>query len=256
MVTDRHRGRHRHDARAARAVLGHRCRGSDEGVRAAAARPTGYDVQNRFVGDHLLYGSGNSWGYGSDDASQRKLFVYPVSGGPVDVVPLTHSVDRIEALGNDAVVVGGSGGDLHFSAIALADHKVAGSYVRKGAAQGETRSHGFFYKPADADSGILGLPIRSASRPGAAQLVEGSASITFVKNQGLQLSALGELEAGRDVGLQDDCKASCIDWYGNARPIFVRGRIFALLGYELVEGSVASGKMLEARRVSFSPGKQ
>jgi hypothetical protein len=216
-------------------------------------RPSGYDVKNRFVGDTLLYGSGNSWGYATDNAAERKLFTYPIKGGAIEVIPLAHSVDRIEQLGNDAVIVGNASGDLHFSAVSLAKHTVAGSYVRKGAAQGETRSHGFFYKPADVDSGILALPIHSASKPGSSQLVEGSASITFVQNKGLELSPLGELEAGRDVGLKDDCKASCVDWYGNARPIFVRGRIFALLGYELVEGTVAGGKVLESRRVSFAP---
>jgi hypothetical protein len=33
----------------------------------------------------------------------------------------------------------------------------------------------------------------------------------------------------------DECRASCVDWYGNARPLFLRGHVFALLGYELVE---------------------
>jgi hypothetical protein len=44
-----------------------------------------------------------------------------------------------------------------------------------------------------------------------------------------------------------------VDWYGNARPLFLRGRIFALLGYELVEGQVQGGRMRELRRVSFAP---
>ena len=58
-----------------------------------------------------------------------------------------------------------------------------------------------------------------------------------------------------DEGRGDDaCKASCVDWYGNARPIFVKGRTFALLGYEIVEGKLESGRMVESRRVSFSPG--
>lgn len=51
----------------------------------------------------------------------------------------------------------------------------------------------------------------------------------------------------------DPCEASCVDWYGNARPIFVDGRIFALLGYELVEGELRDGRMVERRRISFAP---
>ena len=37
------------------------------------------------------------------------------------------------------------------------------------------------------------------------------------------------------------CLASSVDWYGNARPLFLRGRIFALLGYEIVEGGIENG---------------
>ena len=46
---------------------------------------------------------------------------------------------------------------------------------------------------------------------------------------------------------------SCVDWYGNARPIFYRGRVFALMGYELVEGSIDKGRMREVGRTSFLP---
>jgi len=49
----------------------------------------------------------------------------------------------------------------------------------------------------------------------------------------------------------DDCVASCVDWYGNARPIFLRDRVFALLGYELVEGRLADGRITEIARASF-----
>jgi len=44
---------------------------------------------------------------------------------------------------------------------------------------------------------------------------------------------------------------SCVDWYGNARPIFFRGRIFALMGYELVEGTLDGGKLVEGTRVNY-----
>jgi hypothetical protein len=128
--------------------------------------------------------------------------------------------------------------------------------VREGATQGELRSHGFFYKPEPGgDAGIIGLPVRSAGKPGAMHLAEGSASIVFVKNERLDLRPLGELEAGQAVGRNDGCRASCVDWYGNARPIFLGKRAFALMGYELVEGSVADGRVSERRRVSFAPSR-
>jgi hypothetical protein len=33
----------------------------------------------------------------------------------------------------------------------------------------------------------------------------------------------------------------------------VRGRLFALLGYEIVEGSLDDGRLHELRRVSYAP---
>ena len=52
----------------------------------------------------------------------------------------------------------------------------------------------------------------------------------------------------------DDARvASRVDWYGNARPIFIGDRMFALMGYELVEGRQARGDIAEVGRVNFQP---
>jgi hypothetical protein len=45
---------------------------------------------------------------------------------------------------------------------------------------------------------------------------------------------------------------SCIDWYGNSRPIFTGGRIFALLGTELVEGRIERGRIAELARLDLT----
>jgi hypothetical protein len=38
--------------------------------------------------------------------------------------------------------------------------------------------------------------------------------------------------------------------------LFLRDRVFALLGYELVEGTVSDGQMRELRRVNYAPNRQ
>lgn len=190
--------------------------------------PRGETMQNRFVGSFLLYGTGSSWGYATN-ARDGRVFAHRISGrGPTVPIPLGHGVDRIEPMGKDAIVVGGDENDLHFSPIALgsaASGPARGTpYVRRGAAQGELRSHGFFYR-ADGDAkGVLGLPVRGGGSAGYRHLVDGSASIAFVRNDGLALRDVGELGAHLSGGKgEDGCRASCVDWYGNARPIF-RGR--------------------------------
>ena len=212
----------------------------------------GYTFQNRFVGDYMLYGTGNGWG-AQKTVDGANLYAVNWKTSALTDLHLDHSVDRIEQMGDAAVVVGTNGSDLYFSPVALGRWpSVRPSYIRKKASQGELRSHGFFYKPDGEDSGLLGLPIAREGRSGYSHLVENSAAILFLKNDNLQFDQIGEL-AGRDASTNDGCRASCVDWYGNARPIFLRGRIFALLGYELVEGRLDDSRLREVRRVNYSP---
>jgi hypothetical protein len=49
-----------------------------------------------------------------------------------------------------------------------------------------------------------------------------------------------------------ECEVSCVDWYGNARPIFMNGRVFALSSAELIEASFVNGQMLERQRIAIT----
>jgi hypothetical protein len=215
--------------------------------------PKGYTFQNRFVGEYLLYGTGSGWGY-PRRAEKSRLYVVRWANGDLYPLSLTHGTDRIEQMGSDAVVVGTDGNDLHFTAVRLGSlPATADEYIRKGASQGELRSHGFFYKADARDSGMLGLPISVPARPGYRHLFETSAAILFLRNDSLHFQEVGELEAQPDRAKDDACRASCVDWYGNAQPLFVHGRVIALLGYELVEGAIDDGRIWETRRVNYAP---
>ena len=215
-------------------------------------RPEGYALQNRFVGDHVLYGTGSGWRRPTA-GTKSKIYAANWRTGSVAVLDLPHGVDRIEALGSNALAVGTDGSDLYFSGVKLGSWpQLAGRYVHERSSQGETRSHDFFYKSDGQDSGVLGLPVRGSGKPGYRQLVEGSASVLFIRNDRMNFSEIGQLTANELRTVNDGCKASCVDWYGNARPLFIKGRVFALMGYELVEGSLQNGSISETRRVDFS----
>jgi hypothetical protein len=157
-------------------------------------------------------------------------------------------------MGSGAVIVGADQNDLHFTSVRLGERPaVVGGYTRKDASQGELRSHGFFYKPEGSDSGLLGLPISGSGRPGYLHLIDGSASVLFLRNDMLRLKEIGALASQAKGSANDGCRASCVDWYGNARPLFLRGRIFALLGYEIVEGTLTEGHVRETRRINYAP---
>ena len=226
-------------------------------VRAGAytrlpAPGTGSAVQNRFVGDFVAYGTGSGWG--DADAARQQVHLHPFAHeGRTTSIDLPHGVDRIEAMGDGAVVIGTDGKDLHFTSIDLSFARgpaIADRFAQAGASQGELRSHGFFYKPTGDDGGVLGLPVRAEGRPGYEHLVHGSASVLFLAVHQLRFTRLGGLEA-RPETPDDRCVVSCIDWYGNARPIFHRGRVFALLGYELVEGRLDGSAIREVGRTDF-----
>jgi len=208
---------------------------------------------NRFVRDYLLYGTGNGW-YPEPARAEKNLFVLEYARGTLYRLDVSHNIDRIEQMGTGAIVVGTDPKDLHFTSIRLNPQpQIVSRYTREAASQGELRSHGFFYKPDGEDSGTLGLPIRKPLQPGSLDLFETSAALLFLRTDAFEFQMLGELEAQSEKAQDDKCRASCIDWYGNARPLFLRGRVFALLGYELVEGRLDQGRMVELRRVNYAP---
>ena len=243
----------------------------------SAAKPNNYQplpnlnnsvVQNRFIGSYLIYGDAvaqtvapqpqHGWGRNTTHESMEgtAFALRYAKGDAPQRLNLPHAVERIEAMGNDAILVGKRGTDLQFSSVKLnaGNAQLAGVYIQSNAAQGESRTHGFFYRATGSDKGMLGLP--TISNGFNQNRRSESATILFLSNQNLNLTRLGSLNS-ESTNTNDGCKASCVDWYGNARPIFMGKRVFALLGYELVEGSVrrdgGGEQILEARRVSFAP---
>lgn len=217
-------------------------------------------MQNRYVGPWLLYGSApHRWARpGKEEGNGVTAFALRFADTqPVQALALDHGSERIEAMGRDAIIVGSAGSDLHFTSVRLGqrDAGIVNVYVQAQAAQGESRTHGFFYRNDSTDEGIVGLPVVGQRRSNTMQrYLDESASVLYLRNRERALSPMGELVADADKAVSDNCRASCADWYGNARPIFIGERVFALMGYELVEGRVENERIVERRRASFAPG--
>ncbi len=215
----------------------------------------GWSFHNRFAGEHVLYGAGTDGGL-----ARSNLVAARLRDGRVTRLSVPHSVDRIELLGRDAMVIGGTQRGLGFSTVELDGPApdLGDRYVHPDSAEGESRSHAFFFSPdsdaPDGASGTVGLPVAKRSDPALARFFRSSAAMVFLRREQRRLAPAGELDARTQGIVDDDCKASCVDWYGNARPIFWGGRTFALLGYELVEGALADGRIREIGRISFAPG--
>lgn len=217
--------------------------------------PPGWRFHNRFVGDYLLYAAGH---YGTEYLN-AKVYAVPLSGGDVQEIAMPHGTTRFDRMGKDGIVVGPfKDGALGFTSLSLGkEARIEDTYMLAAAGEGETRSQAFFFKP-DAESreglsGTLGLPITRRLRRDGAEFLGSGSAIAYLRRDNRKLSKAGEL-AARTVDARDDnCVASCVDWYGNARPIFMGERIFALMGYEIVEGAMRDGQIREVRRVNFAP---
>ena len=232
-----------------------------------------YGVENRFVGRFLIYGGGH---YG-DEEDIPYAFVSPLDARWVQKIDIPHGVTRIDRMGNDSVIIGpGIDEQLGFSTLSLDDEKLTANlvetYMLPNAQEGENRSHAFFFQPdsgADqAHTGTLALPVTIGGDTEKTEFLGRASSIFFLRREDRDFRAAGHLQSATlaasveddddgeyyaDSVEEDSCVSSCTDWYGNARPIFLGDRIFALMGYELVEGRMVDGKIVERRRIDFSP---
>lgn len=227
-------------------------------------------LRNRFAGDYLLYTATIDVTTGepcpvcdlpADFSATTRLVAAPVRGGQITTIGLPQEATRIELMGQDAVIIGSQGPDLVFSAIALPPvgmgrPTVADTYVSPGAAEAEGRSHGFFYSPDPGSpggiSGLLGLPVERQA-DGQGDYVDSAAAVMFLRRANRRFSDFGELASRTPERADTGCVVSCVDWYGNSRPIFIGNRVFALMGYELVEGDASGPRIRETGRLNFMP---
>ena len=213
-----------------------------------------WNFQNRFVGNHILYG-----GHGYQRGQFSTLVAAALRGGPVAQLQLPHAVERLDQLGDDGVAIGNDPrGGLTFTAVDLRRPmaRVGNSFTFPAAQQGENRSQAFFFRQdnADGSNGLLGLPITTQLESQFARFLGSGSSILFLNRRNRLFDMAGRLDADARRAVDDACVASCVDWYGNARPIFIGNRVFALMGYELVEGRQGRGGAIgEVGRVNFAP---
>lgn len=238
----------------------------EDDYRILPSLPEDWEARNRFVGRHLLYSGLMASRYGGEreqglPEEEGVLTVVPLDGGPIARFVLPGQIGRIEEMGRDAMVVTDFEG-LIFTTVGLEARAplIRDQFFIPAASESESRSHAFHFL-SDADSpdgarGVLGLPIFRAHetlRDRYDDPLEVGA-VAFMRRGEGRLSGIGSLDAAPAIAQVDDgCEASCYSWYGDARPIFLNGRVFALLGYEIVEGRERNGRIRELRRVNITP---
>jgi hypothetical protein len=225
-------------------------------------------IINRFVGDWLLIGS-NEDHYGRyNDVGQRREKT--AIKGTLTSVPLRDPkaqqtrnipfyIKRIERAGGNAVLTGydQEQASLHFAMVNLnAGNASLGATLKiEGTQESESRSHGFGASIDAKGNGLIGIPTQKASPGGLtwSSSESNTSDISFIAVTPNALSPAGRFTVnGRAPSNGYTCEVSCIDWYGNARPIFTGGRIFGMMGTELVEGRMERGQIQTIHRLDLT----
>jgi len=222
------------------------------------------NIANRFSETYLVYGSTGMYRQGLSENSMPPVYAVPVSR-PADVraIPVRHTVLRAEQAGNDMVVTGyRNQRGLIVTLIDLDGRpRIADQVQLEQRFEAEGRSHAFNSLIEADGSGVMGLPTirregwssRAAWRSSASDL-----SYLTVDRRG-RMRPVGELERRFEYSEEGSggvagysCEVSCIDWYGNSRPIFTDGRVFGLTGTELIEGRIWGDEIHEVQRLNIA----
>ncbi len=226
-----------------------------------------FHIANRFTDRHLVYGSMGRYRRGLSERSMPPVYALPVER-PGEVRPLRvhHTIVRAEQAGNGIVLTGYR--DMDGLIVTLIDldrrPRIASSVRLDRRYESEGRSHAFNSLIHADGSGVMGLPtieLENASSRAAWRSSASDLSFLTVDRRG-RLRPVGALERRFVYASEADddedgvpgyeCEVSCIDWYGNARPIFTDGRIFALTGTELIEGRISVGEIREVQRLNIA----
>ncbi len=220
----------------------------------------------RFTEKHLVYGAREGWGSwppgeGETRDSGRAIIVPVNTPAKPVTVELSHDVIRAERAGPYIALTGyHDDAGLSLSLIDLRDDpRVSSTIILEGRYESENRSHAFNSRIGADGAGLIGLPTVPRSEEAERWWWWSSSSdMSYIAAAADgTLSEAGELDATRrdpNLPLETgyNCEVSCIDWYGNARPIFTGGRLLALINSELVEGDIQNGKVAEINRIDLT----
>ena len=230
-------------------------------------------VENRFVGDWVVYGGRDR--YSRRPPSNPKTTAMALSNTVqvvqidepenVHAISIGHTLIRLERMGDASFIANGYSDEsgLRVSLVGLGGGDEDGPAIRSSALlpgryESEGRSHAFNATYTLEGDGMLGVPtVERTQNANGYWWYSETSNLSFLNftvagllSDGGTILATPEEEAQTADGY--DCEVSCIDWYGNARPIFLGGKVYGLMATELVEAEVIDGIVSERRRVDLT----
>lgn len=225
--------------------------------------PGAMNYETRFTDRYVVYAGRGEWTTyppsGSDGVRTARAVAVPVARpSAFTTLEMPHEVIRAERVG-DRIMLSGyrDSRGLSVSLIDLgAAPRLADTRLLEGRYESEGRSHAFNSLVGEGGAGLMGLPtVARPANAGRWWWHSGASDVSFLSvDRSGQLRALGELNASAEPDKLANyaCEVSCVDWYGNSRPIFIDGRVFALSGTEMIEGAVSHDRIAEVRRLNLT----
>ncbi|RIJ15105.1 hypothetical protein D1227_13610 [Henriciella mobilis] len=222
-------------------------------------------IENRFTNTHFAYTTYNEtvplWS--SDEqlplASSRLTLVPLADPASPLTLDVHQSVIRLERARDHLVATGYMDRrGLSLSSIDLRGEapKVAGQLTLVSRYESENRSHAFNSRIGPEGDGLIGLPtVQQTWEAGRWVWRSDNSDLSYIKvGTDASLHSAGTLMgADGEPDPSYECEVSCIDWYGNSRPIFTLGRVFALSGTTVIEGQLDADRGIsEIRRVDLT----
>jgi hypothetical protein len=217
----------------------------------------GGDVRSQFVGSWLFYSVGG--GYLRYRSPTTTLFALPVEGGEPRRINLPYYVERIATMDSGAIVVGTAAPfALYFLRIKpSATSPFNGHFALANPSHMEYEDEAFVQGAIGSERGVLAIPGSGYGRSDSTHWVTGSTNVVFVRTSPRGFLKVGSLSIKPGSPESDSLEVQSgwfDDWYGNTRGIFVGERVFALIGYELIEARMVDGRLVERQRINFMPG--
>ena len=223
---------------------------------------SGWSLENRFTDTHLVYAgrSQRRYNYAQSKPAVSQPATVIAAANPSEPIQIDmpHDVIRAERLGDDIILTGHhKDKGLYISLLDLDQTpRRADTLFIDGRYESEGRSHAFNGVTYPDGSGLMGLPTSRRVKDSRRSYWRSKGSdVSFISlEQGGTLSSAGPIFGkGEDAVHPDyECEVSCVDWYGNTRPVFLKGRVFALIGTELIETRQSGTSMLELTRLDIS----
>jgi len=216
----------------------------------------GVEVRSQFIGPWLFYAVGGD--YFRHASPTTTLFAVRTDSGLLRRIKLPYYVERIAPVDSDAIVIASAASDsLYFLRIDPSSTSPRrGHFMIANPSRQEYEGEKLFYCRCGSDRGLLAIPGSGYPRSDSTHWVEGSTKVVFVRASSRGLMRVGSLAITPGTPEQDSLEVQSgwfDDWYGNARGIFVGERIFALIGYELIEARMMDGRLVERQRIGFMP---